>query len=73
MSGIAAIGERELVGAFAFAGVDVTVADGAAAGAAWRALPEEVALVILSPAAHAALEAEGLDRRDRRLWVVMPA
>jgi len=74
MSAIVAIGERERVRDLSFAGVSVAAVDDAdAVRAAWRALPEDVVLAILTPAAHAALEAEGLDRRDRRLWVVMPA
>ncbi len=73
MTGIVAIGEQEQLRGFALAGVEVAVADDpAGARAAWAALPPEVALVILTPAAHAALAASELDRRGQRLWVVMP-
>jgi vacuolar-type H+-ATPase subunit F/Vma7 len=70
---IAAIGEPERVGAYALAGV-LTVAtdDASAARAAWRTLPPDVGLVILTPAAHAMLAAGGLDQRDERLFVVLP-
>jgi vacuolar-type H+-ATPase subunit F/Vma7 len=71
MSRIAAIGESERVRGFAFAGVHVAAAeDPRAAQAAWRTLPSDVALVILTPAAHAALHAE-LDADEPRLWAVM--
>lgn len=73
MSQIVAIGERERLRGFALAGVDVVVADDpAGAHAVWAALPTDVALVILTPAAHAALAADHLDPRGRRLWVVLP-
>ncbi|MGZ4305072.1 MAG: V-type ATP synthase subunit F, partial [Solirubrobacteraceae bacterium] len=73
MSQIVAIGERERVGGFALAGVEVVVADEPdGARAAWGALPVDVALVILTHAAHAALGADELDPRGRRLWVVLP-
>ncbi len=73
MTGIVAIGEQEQLRGFALAGVEVAVADDpAGARAAWAAVPPEVARVILTPAAHAALAASELDRRGQRLWVVMP-
>ena len=73
MSGIAAIGESDRVRGFALAGVSVAAADEpGAARAAWRALPAEVALVILTPAAQAAIGGE-LAAGGRRLCVVMPA
>ena len=73
MSRIAAIGERERLRGFALAGVDVAVAeDPAAARAAWEALAPDTALVIMTPASHAALAASELDPRGERLWVVMP-
>ena len=66
------IGERERARGFAFAGVDVIPADDPdAARAAWRMLAAEVRLVILTAAAHAAVEAE-LAEPDERLWVVVP-
>ena len=73
MTGIVAIGDQERLRGFALAGVEVAVADDpAGARAAWAALPPEVALVILTPAAHAALAGSELDPRGQRLWVVMP-
>jgi vacuolar-type H+-ATPase subunit F/Vma7 len=73
MSTIAAIGERERVRGFALAGVHVVAAeDPELARAAWRGLPDDVGLVILTPTAHAALARETGVSRDDRLWVVMP-
>jgi vacuolar-type H+-ATPase subunit F/Vma7 len=73
MSGIVAIGEGEKLRGFALAGVDVAVAaDPAAARAAWAALSADVALVILTPAAQAALSADELEHAEHRLWVVLP-
>ncbi len=73
MSQIVAIGERERLGGFALAGVEVVVPDDPpGARAAWHELPADVALVILTPAAHRALTADELDPRGLRLWVVLP-
>ena len=72
MSQVVAIGENERLRGFALAGVDVAVAeDAAGARAAWQALAVDVGLVILTPAAHAALGPNELDRRGQRLWVVI--
>ncbi|MGO8906546.1 MAG: V-type ATP synthase subunit F [Solirubrobacteraceae bacterium] len=72
MSRIAAIGERERVRGFSFAGVHVAAAEDAQqAQAAWRALPADVALLILTPAARSALRAE-LDESEQLLHAVMP-
>jgi vacuolar-type H+-ATPase subunit F/Vma7 len=72
MSGVVALGEREQVQGFALVGVVVAAADEAeAVRAAWRQLPDGVGLVILTAAAHAALEAEELTREDGPLAVVM--
>ena len=72
-SEIVAIGERERLCGFALAGVDVVAAaDPADARAAWAALSADVALVILTPAVHAALEGDELAQRGQRLWVVLP-
>lgn len=47
---VAALGEAALVRGFALAGVRVIEAEGAdAVRSAWRALPDEVAVVILTP------------------------
>ncbi|HYB22615.1 MAG TPA: hypothetical protein VED41_02380 [Solirubrobacteraceae bacterium] len=73
---IAALGERERVRGFAFAGVHLAAAEDAdAARAAWRSLPGDVGLVILTRDAHAALAAElaASSPGEQRLWVVMPA
>jgi vacuolar-type H+-ATPase subunit E/Vma4 len=74
-AGIAAIGERERVGGFALAGVLVVAAnDPESVRTAWEALPAEVGVVILTPAAHTALASNGmLARAEARLWTVMPA
>jgi vacuolar-type H+-ATPase subunit F/Vma7 len=73
MSEIVAIGEGERLRGFALAGVSVAAAaDPAGARAAWAALPADVALVILTRAAHAALAADELARAGQRLWVVLP-
>jgi vacuolar-type H+-ATPase subunit F/Vma7 len=70
---IVAIGQAERLRGFALAGVDVADAsDPAGARAAWAALSADVALVILTPAAHAALAADELGQDGRRLWVVLP-
>jgi vacuolar-type H+-ATPase subunit F/Vma7 len=65
-----AIGERERVRALALAGVRVVPADDAeAARTAWKELPEEFGLVILTTAAHEAITPS---EQDERLWVVIP-
>ncbi len=72
MSRIVAIGETERLRGFAFAGVDVIAAESpAAARAAWQALAPDVALVILTPEARAALGYDDLDPLGQRLWAVM--
>lgn len=71
-SRIAAIGESERLRGFAFAGIHVAPADDDdGARAAWRSLPPETGLVILTAAAREAL-ADELYRPDERLWVVIP-
>jgi vacuolar-type H+-ATPase subunit F/Vma7 len=73
MSTIAAIGERDRVAGFAFAGVQVRAAeDPDTVRAAWRALPADIALLILTRSAQAALRDE-LDGHGRPLCVVMPS
>jgi vacuolar-type H+-ATPase subunit F/Vma7 len=72
MSRLVAIGESALLRGFGLAGVGVAVAeDAAGARAAWDALPGDVALVILTPAAYQALAPDELDRREQRLWAVL--
>jgi vacuolar-type H+-ATPase subunit F/Vma7 len=56
MGHVAAIGEQVRVAGLALAGVTVVVVEEPdAVREAWRSLPEEVALVILTPAAADAL------------------
>jgi len=67
---VAAIGEEALVGGFGLAGARVLPAgDPAAVRAAWQDLPPGVALVILTPAAAAALVGQD---PGRRLVAVLP-
>ena len=57
---------------YALAGVDVHAAEDAeAVRSAWEGLPEEVACLILTPAAHEALGAR-LDERAGLVWAVIP-
>lgn len=71
---VAALGEGEHLHGFAFAGVHIAAAENAdAARRAWRSLPSDVGLVILTHAAREALTDELLREREYRLWVVMPA
>jgi vacuolar-type H+-ATPase subunit F/Vma7 len=73
MSTVVAIGEEQRVRGFALAGVDVrTTADADSARAAWEALDADVGLVILTPAAAAALR-PALASAPRRLCVELPA
>lgn len=73
-SAVAALGERERIRGFAFAGVRLAAAESPdAARAAWRALPADVGLVILTADAHAALAAADILDGAQRLWTVMPA
>jgi vacuolar-type H+-ATPase subunit F/Vma7 len=61
MGGVAVIGEEPLVRGFGLAGALVLpAADAPAARAAWAALPDDVAVVILTAAAAAALDT-GID------------
>ena len=73
---VAVIGEEAVVRGFGLAGVRVLPAgEAAAVRAAWQGLPGDVALVILTPAAEAALAAEAApDSRDGGdlLVVVLP-
>ena len=68
MSRGVAIGRPEIVAGYALAGVEViAAADAAAVQAAWETLPADVALVILTPAARAALGGR-LDERPGLVW-----
>ena len=71
MSTAAAIGEHVRLAGYALAGVRVHPAeDKAAADAAWERLPADVACLILTPRAHAALAAR-LRERPELVWAVM--
>jgi vacuolar-type H+-ATPase subunit F/Vma7 len=71
MSEIVAIGDEELLAGYAAIGVPVVVASTPEeAIAAWDGPASTAGLVLLTPAAHAAL----VDRLDERrsLWAVLP-
>ena len=73
MSAAAAIGEHVWLAGYALAGVQVHPAeDRAAADEAWERLPADVACLILTPAAHAALAAR-LSERPALVWTVVAA
>ena len=73
MSRAVAIGDERRLGGFALAGADVVhAATAREATAAWEALAEDVAVVVLSPDAHAAL-ADRLDERPTVVWAVLPS
>ncbi|MFE6685871.1 V-type ATP synthase subunit F [Streptomyces sp. NPDC057743] len=72
MGTVVAIGERTRTAGFALAGVRVRPADDPEqVRAQWREMPPDVALVILTPTAAAALGPEALDAPEP-LTVVMP-
>jgi vacuolar-type H+-ATPase subunit F/Vma7 len=72
-SRIAALGEQLRVQGFGLAGALVVTADTPeAARSAWRDLPADVALVILTPSAARALAPQIIDESSDRLTVVMP-
>ena len=72
MSRVAAIGEEARVAGYALSGADVHAASEASEiHSAWARLPEDVGLLILTPAAHAELEPL-LAERSQLLWVVTP-
>jgi vacuolar-type H+-ATPase subunit F/Vma7 len=72
MSRAVAIGDGRRLAGFALAGVIVApAADGAAVRAAWDALPEDTALVILSPDAREHLD-DRLGERTSLVWAVLP-
>jgi len=70
---IAVLGESARVAPFALAGAIVAPADEpAAVRTAWRALPADVLVVILTPAAAAALDDASLPPRAGVLTVTLP-
>ncbi|MFF7490089.1 hypothetical protein ACFZBC_32020 [Streptomyces luteogriseus] len=74
MGRVAAIGERARVAGLALAGAAVLVAEDAeAVRRVWRGLPDDVDLVILTPAAAEALESPpAAPGGSRPLTAVMP-
>jgi vacuolar-type H+-ATPase subunit F/Vma7 len=69
MGTVAAIGQEALIRGFALAGVRLfPVGDATEAKAAWRRLPDDVDVVILTPLAREGVGV--LDPRDRPLIVV---
>ena len=72
MSRAVAIGDERRLGGYALAGVEVVPATGAGdAAAAWEALADDVALVVLDPQAYPAL-APRLAERPMVVWAVLP-
>jgi vacuolar-type H+-ATPase subunit F/Vma7 len=70
---IAVLGEAVRVEAFALAGALVAVAERPGdVRDAWAALPDDVGLVLLTPAAAAALPGERVPARDDVLVVTLP-
>ena len=70
---IAAIGEDARIAGLALAGVTTMTADGVeAVRRAWAGLSADVALVLLTPGAAAALDDVLGDRASPRLTVVLP-
>ncbi|MFJ8113327.1 hypothetical protein [Streptomyces sp. NPDC096132] len=73
MGRVAALGERSRVAGLALAGAVVVVADDPeAVRRGRRSLPDDIDLVILTPAAAEALEHDPAPPAHRRLTVVMP-
>jgi vacuolar-type H+-ATPase subunit F/Vma7 len=73
MSRAVAIGARPLVAGYALAGVEVVEAHGPeAVRAAWQAIPDDVALLILTREASQVLTRE-LEQRPELPWTVLPA
>ena len=72
MSQAVAIGDSRRLGGFALVGVSVVPAVGAdAVRSAWEALPDDAALLILSPDASEHLNTRLAERPDV-VWVVLP-
>jgi vacuolar-type H+-ATPase subunit F/Vma7 len=72
MTHIVALGESDQVQGFALAGVRlIATAEPDELVRAWEALPDDVAVVILTRSAHRVL-GERLGERPRLLWTVMP-
>jgi len=73
VSRVVAIGERELVDGYGLAGVQVLPAgDATSVRRAYAEVEDDAGLLILTPAAEAALAARLADA-SRLVWVVLPA
>jgi vacuolar-type H+-ATPase subunit F/Vma7 len=73
MARVMAIGDERLILGYALAGVEVVPARGReAVSAACEGLPDDVALVLLSPDAEAAARGP-LAKRDGVIWCSLPA
>jgi vacuolar-type H+-ATPase subunit F/Vma7 len=73
MARIAVLGEAVRVEPFALAGAVVAVAeDAASARSAWIALPTDIGVVIVTPAAAATLTGDLRSQRGGVLTVTMP-
>ncbi|MHB1504945.1 MAG: hypothetical protein ACYCTL_13330 [Acidimicrobiales bacterium] len=73
MGRIAVIGESPRIDAFALAGADLLRADsGAESRAAWDGLPEDVEVVLLTPAAATAI-GEQVGSRPGVIAVTLPS
>lgn len=71
-SRIVVLGEASLVDGFRLAGASVLAAAGPGqVEQAWRSLPEDTALLVMTPMAAGVLGARLVDR-PRLTWVVMP-
>ncbi|HEX5880190.1 MAG TPA: V-type ATP synthase subunit F [Actinomycetota bacterium] len=74
VAGVAVVGERFRVQGFTLAGAVVHAADDAATvRSVWASLGDDVAVVVLTPRAAAALEAELAEGSPTPLTVVMPS
>jgi vacuolar-type H+-ATPase subunit F/Vma7 len=72
MSSAAAIGDRRRLAGFGLVGVEVFPAtDAASVHAAWEALADDTALVILTPEASGQLR-DRLSERPDAVWTVLP-
>lgn len=66
-----ALGESARVSGFALAGVTVLETDEDGVDSAWDRLPDDTALLLLTPDAASQLE-ERLSKRERLLWTEIP-
>lgn len=72
MSRVVVMGEAARVTGFLLAGATVVATDEVGADAAWQGLPDDVGLLVLTPAVADAL-AGRLPHRGRLLWTVLPS